>query len=454
MLVSNPATHDNRVIKQAESLSDLGYDVTLYCYGTTDENRISFKNGVKYNRVPIINGYKIIISKLIEITTKNHEALMGMPLVSHIALASCIALSIIIAAPLFIIDKCINFFRNAVTTPKKVSWAYKAKKFLIQKILRQVLLPIMHLLIFLSFYNELNEDEYDIVHVHDLDTALTGKYFAKKKKVKLVYDAHELETDRDDRSEKLSKFLSKTHERIVAQNAQQIITVSDKIARRIEALYDLKNPVHTILNSPRSNSNGLPDHSIKDDIGVSDQDFLSTYVGILAHGRNLETTIKTLKYLPQWHHIALIGPAQEKYVQTLKSCIKEHKLDGRVHICQPVSLEILLDYISSSNAGLILSDLLCDSFKYAMPNKLFEMSFAGLPLVVSNLESIREYVETNSIGIVVNGVLDEKNIANAILELEKNYSRFKPDPNKVESMKKRYGWERQEEILENIYKNL
>jgi hypothetical protein len=51
MLVANQCAPDTRVIKQAETLVDAGYDVRVICFGGASLPLIEVVNGVTYERI-------------------------------------------------------------------------------------------------------------------------------------------------------------------------------------------------------------------------------------------------------------------------------------------------------------------------------------------------------------------------------------------------------------------
>jgi len=438
ILVSNPCVYDNRVIKQAESLTSAGYEVTVYCYGIDQEKAKETINNVQYIRVPRLDISLSALLIIAKFAIKRRTFSIGLPWSS----AALLPFLFVTLLPVYLLTKFLH---------TKNSKFHKRSKAL----LSNMLMPAVHTMLFTRYYDVLDKGTYDIIHANDLDTALTAYFFSKKKNVPFIYDAHELESDRAIRKGFFVRIFTHIHEKKVSQSAAAVITVSQKIAERIQQLYDLKETPICILNAPWAKKDSIIKvDPIKKQLNLKEGDFLSLYVGVVNVSRNLEVTIESAQYLPPNHHIAFIGPPAEAFIQQIEQLLDHHNVRDRVHICPPVKQAKLIKHIESADLGLILSANICDSFNYAMPNKLFEMSFAGLPLLVSNLESIRRYVEGNQIGIVIEEKLTAKNIANAILEAESSYSQIKPTSEKVKDLKSRFGWEIQSEKLISLYKEI
>ena len=66
-----------------------------------------------------------------------------------------------------------------------------------------------------------------------------------------------------------------------------------------------------------------------------------------------------------------------------------------------VSPEVLLDYTASADIGISIIENTCLSYFFCMPNKLFEYTMAGLPVIVSNMKEMAEEVQNADFGIVL-----------------------------------------------------
>jgi len=93
--------------------------------------------------------------------------------------------------------------------------------------------------------------EFDIIHCNDLDT-LPIAFIVKKfynKNIRVIYDAHEYETERHHQSE-FDKKMLKILERFLLKYVDKMITVSEPIADEYAKLYNIERPT-VIYNTPK-----------------------------------------------------------------------------------------------------------------------------------------------------------------------------------------------------------
>ena len=83
---------------------------------------------------------------------------------------------------------------------------------------------------------------------------------------------------------------------------------------------------------------------------------------------------------------------------------KKYDLLDRIHFIEPCHHADVPFFIADADFGIIPTQNKGLSYEYAMPNKLFEMTFAGLPVIAGNLSNMVEYIEGNNVGII----MDEK----------------------------------------------
>ena len=84
-----------------------------------------------------------------------------------------------------------------------------------------------------------------------------------------------------------------------------------------------------------------------------------------------------------------------------------------------------------------------------MPNKLFEYAMSNLPVLVSNMKEMKDFVIQNKIGFVIkdNTVLSVNNAVDKILSSDISSLR---NNSKIAALK--YSWEKQEYKLIEVYK--
>jgi glycosyltransferase involved in cell wall biosynthesis len=161
-------------------------------------------------------------------------------------------------------------------------------------------------------------------------------------------------------------------------------------------------------------------------MGVSEEEFVAIYTGAHGPANALTYVVRAGRYLKPGISIVLIGdgPEKEKLIQIKR----EEGLDN-VHLLDPVPKSEIFNYIQAADCGIIsLADN--EVFRGARPNKLFDYTFVGLPIVTTVDGEVREIMESNRVGIFA-GAEDPKGLAEAI-DRVRSFS-----PEELEEIKKR-----------------
>jgi glycosyltransferase involved in cell wall biosynthesis len=131
-------------------------------------------------------------------------------------------------------------------------------------------------------------------------------------------------------------------------------------------------------------------------MGIPVDDFIAIYTGAHGPANALHHVVKAGKYLDDKKtHIVLIGdgPEKEKLIK-----LKQEKGIENVHFLDPVPKSEIFNYTYAADCGIIsLSDN--EIFRGARPNKLFDYSFVGKPIITMVDGELREIVEENDLGI-------------------------------------------------------
>jgi glycosyltransferase involved in cell wall biosynthesis len=93
----------------------------------------------------------------------------------------------------------------------------------------------------------------------------------------------------------------------------------------------------------------------------------------------------------------------------------------------------------------------CLSYRYCLPNKLFEYVMAEIPILVSNLPEMKTLVEKYQVGVIIEDS-SSNSIENALVKaklLDKKILK-----NNIAKVKDLYNWEEQEKKLLKVYRSL
>ena len=289
--------------------------------------------------------------------------------------------------------------------------------------------------------------DFDILHCNDLNTlpiAFIIKRFYNKD-IKVVYDAHEHETETNTLKgwqQKVAKFLEKS----LIKYANRVICVSDAIANDYAKSYDIPKPA-VVLNTPSYKE--VKKHNIfREKFGIAEDKTIFIYQGVLSPGRGIEVILETFKNLSSDDNAVIVFMG----FGLLESLIREYanKYEN-IYFHEAVTPDVILNYTSSADFGISTIEDSCLSYRYCLPNKMFEYIMANLLLIVSNLPEMKRVVIENNIGVVA-----KENTPKGLKEAI--YEATKLDKNRLqanlERAKEIFNWQKQESVLLNIYNSL
>jgi len=299
------------------------------------------------------------------------------------------------------------------------------------------------------------QEPADIYHAHDLNTLPVAYWAVRRYGGKLLYDSHELYTERNTLKpmNRIHKSLVSSIENFLVRRCNAIITVSESIATELAKRYRIPHP-YVIINAPSlaKTSINTAVQSLRKSLDISDQYKILLYSGGLTFGRGLAKTIESLQYLPSCYFV-MMGYGSEDYVKYLRELAIKHNVVSRIAFFGPVAPQEVITFVSTADLGIAAIENTCLSYYYCSPNKLFEYIAAGIPVVASDFPELRRIVEEFKVGCTFNPD-DPKDIARAInwvLEDEQRLVELKANARKAAAV---LNWDNEEKKLLAIYKRL
>jgi glycosyltransferase involved in cell wall biosynthesis len=257
---------------------------------------------------------------------------------------------------------------------------------------------------------------------------------------KLIYDAHELESDKSGQTPSLSKATI-IIERFCWSSIDHLISVSSSILNWYHSNLGSK-PSSLVLNSPViKESCSTSDRYFHDLYNISYDKLVFVYLGILGHGRAIEIILEAFCKEKIKSHVVFVGYGE------LESKIKEFSLQNvNIHLHKPVPHEEVVSLVKNADIGLCLIENVSLSDYYCLPNKLFEYTFAGTPVLASDFPEIRKFVEQYHLGSCC--TLDPSSIFNSILDMENS------KPERLTDDLAELSWQNQAKKLVTAYETL
>jgi glycosyltransferase involved in cell wall biosynthesis len=222
--------------------------------------------------------------------------------------------------------------------------------------------------------------QFEFVNCHSLLVLPIGVLLKRFGRTKvLIYDPHELETERVGLVGKRQK-MSKWFEKKLIRHVDKIIVVCDPIANWYRNEYSLEN-VHVIRNMPNQYKlSHTKSTRLKDNFNIPHNHVLYIYQGVLSKERGVDTLLKVFDQVHDDKHIVFMGFGDSESV--IKEVAKTAK---NIHFQPAVKSSEIIDYTSSADIGIFfISGQVCLSYQYCLPNKFGEYLIAGLPVLVSS----------------------------------------------------------------------
>lgn len=279
-----------------------------------------------------------------------------------------------------------------------------------------------------------------VVHCHDTLVLPIGYIVKLLTKAQLVYDAHELESNRNGLTPIQSR-LTLWLEKLLWRSIDALIVVSPSI----EAWYQRKlghKLSAVVMNAPLFAINGVNRSTyLHDKFSIPTEKKIFIYVGIFGPGRGIELIAEVFTHPTVCSHVVFLGYGE--YANELK---RLESLHPNLHVHQAVAHSQVVPIVMSADFGLCLVQNVSLSDYFCLPNKLFEYCFSGVPVLASDFPDIRAVVDAYGVGECCS--LDIASIRKAVNDLSLGGKTFKFS--NLESLT----WQAQEKKLVDLYQRL
>jgi glycosyltransferase involved in cell wall biosynthesis len=423
MLVDNTCISDRRVITSAEILSADGYDVTVVRRSANtllpDETVV---RDVRYRRV---RGKPPTLSALAtRLRPRPGRVWQEAPRTA-----------------------CSGSGRPAGGLRRTSGRAGRARTFI--RSLYWVAEPVDYLA---AAYRHAVAARPDVVHAHDLTTLPTAAAVARCCDAKLVYDSHELETDRNVAYPAVVRWWRAFLERTLITRTHAVVTVSESLGRHLAETYRIREPtiVENVHRSDPMQASRQGD--VRQAAQIDPTADLAVYIGALVPNRGIEQTIQALTHDPALY-LAVVGPDANGTARHLRALAEQLGVGGRVSFHPPVPPQEVSAFVATASVSVLPIQNTCLSYDYCFPNKLMESVYAGLPLAVARLTELRRFIDRFGCGELMDEA-DPADIARVLRRICAERARYAPDVHKIAEIERHHGWAVQEQRLRARYAEL
>lgn len=292
------------------------------------------------------------------------------------------------------------------------------------------------------FFKLLTKNKKDtILLANDLDTLLPVYLISKIYRIPLVFDSHEIFSELPSlKKGSYQKKVWKLLEKFLLPKMKNFYTVSRSYADWFYSSYGVLPKV--IKNVP------LESKTIKKEITHKERERkVVIYQGAVNYSRGIDKMILAMKYLENidlW--IVGDGPYLEKY----KALSLKEKLEDKITFYGRLKPHELRKLTPKACLGLSLEEDNGLSYRYALPNKVFDYIHAEIPILGSrDLPEVAEIIKNYEIGELVDNHAPSHVAKKIKSMLAQDFTRYKSGLQKA-ALDLR--WENQEKDLINIFK--
>ncbi|MDG5467688.1 glycosyltransferase family 4 protein [Deltaproteobacteria bacterium IMCC39524] len=455
-LVSNPCTADSRVLKQAGALASAGYRVRIYARAADKVPDREVVDGIEFVRFDCFKAFRNVNTPLrAEVLDvfgpeKNKIESLLQEMSAYKNVVYDLKYKIYVRIKKHFYSRLVNLLgrnKKPSTTTNKITDKAKLKAIESRFYLRYF--DYAENLMSLDF-----DTAPDIIHAHDLYTLPAAIALGRKFKVKVIYDAHEIETERVPPLTKEKKDFIASMEASLLTEVDRMVTVCDSAADFYYEIFKKSKPL-VVMNSPEFSEtiDYGEDCDVRKMAGLSDDDKVLIYTGgIGTEARGLDKVVEALAKLPDMHMVVL-GPRHITYDKWLKNAAIRSKVQDRVHMLKPVPPEHVVAAIRTCDVGICPIQDATLSYRFAMPNKLFEMAFAEIPICVSDLPEMSKFVEKLGVGMIMDQT-SPSSIAETVRAVLKDREKFVITQENRDVLQSEYSWPIQADKLLGLYKNI
>jgi len=322
--------------------------------------------------------------------------------------------------------------RRLSGTPKIIIRKYKVKHFglLFKKGFLFYFFYNIRVFLYLLFHR------FDLACSNDLDSLLGCRMGCFIRRKPIVYDSHELYTEVPELiGRPLIRRIWLIIESLCIRGVKYSSTVSEGIADEYNKRYGIRMAV--IRNLPLRNEN----------FGHKSARPTIIYQGALNKGRGLELLIEMIKYLP-CYYLMIVGTGDLEL--KLRKLVIKLDLVDRVEFRGRLSYDKLHVLTSKAWLGVSLEEDLGLSYRYALPNKLFDYIQAQIVVMVSNLPEMAKVVNDYGVGIVAS-TRDPKELADLVANFFEDKDRRAKTINNLNAAFNILVWENEKSKLLDLY---
>lgn len=245
-----------------------------------------------------------------------------------------------------------------------------------------------------------------IIYSHDFYLSLSGIIAAKLAGSKSVYDAHELIISEQGIKQSLRDRFFYWCERLSIGCYDLVVAANEERAKLMKDHYGLTAVPMSIRNVSKPTLGSVDSNQILKvypKLQRAKDDLFIVYMGDINLDRGLFPVVQSLEHLPQNISLVVIGDGPD--LENLNEyCRKKDPEGQRLRILGPIPQYWVQDALSLCDVGILVYSLKGLNNIYCSPNKIFEYTQAGLPVVSTAQPPLVNMIRKYGLGIIVGGI--------------------------------------------------
>ena len=265
---------------------------------------------------------------------------------------------------------------------------------------------------------------------------------SQKKHCLKIFDCREIYSKLTSLVEKpIKQLFWSLYERKYYKNVDKVLVTADMDREFLNFRYGHKD-IELIFNFPIIQTETCITN-LREKFKIPEKDKIFLYQGAIQIGRGIEEMINLLNHFNDCV-ACIVGDGE--YKSEIINLVQKMNLTDRVFFTGNIPYTELISLSRQANIGFSLIQPLSESYKQALPNKVFEYGLAGIPTIGSDSPEMKNYINKFKLGIAVSPN-NKKDHIDAVKKL------LKWDDSKrlIRTVKDNLTWESQESKFMKLF---
>jgi glycosyltransferase involved in cell wall biosynthesis len=268
----------------------------------------------------------------------------------------------------------------------------------------------------------------------------------RKRRLPFIYDARDFYPSFASHATFEERMESRFREWVEAacvKHAAEVVTVSPGVADLIEERYGRRPAV--IRNCADLRLDEPAETDVRQAAGLADDDFLIVFVGNAKPGLAFDEALAAIERLPARVQLSFVGAGYEEHEEE----VRRRGLGGRVHFLPLVKPIHVTAVIRSADLAAIPYHGLTSSYVHMLPNGFFHAVAAGLPILYPDLPDVRALAAEYDLGLPIDAS-DPDSIIAQVSVLLGDPARLDAYRTNAELARETLNWEHEERRLAQL----